>query len=162
MEFHNIDPTYDKNSKTLILGSFPSVKSREAGFPYNHAQNRFWPLMARLLNRQLPEDKSQWRQMLLDNCIALWDVIASCEIEGSADSSISQVTPNELLPIIQGSKISRIFTNGETADKLYRKLCLPETGIPAKKLPSTSPANARMKLDDLVLAWRVILEKPSA
>lgn len=162
MQFHNVDPTYDQNSTILILGSFPSVKSREAAFPYSHAQNRFWPLMARLLKCPLPEDRSQRRQMLLDNGIALWDVIASCHIQGSADASITQVTPNMLTPIIQGSKISRIFTNGETADKLYRRHCLPETGIPARKLPSTSPANARMRLDDLMLVWQVIVEEPHA
>lgn len=158
MEFHNIDPTYDENSKILILGSFPSVKSREAGFPYSHRQNRFWPLMARLLDISLPEGREAKRQMLLDSGIALWDVIASCEIEGSADASIEEVTPNDLLPLIKGSKIRRVFTNGGTADRLYRRFCLPETGIPALCLPSTSPANARMKLDDLAQAWQVILE----
>ncbi len=158
MEFHNIDPTYNENSKILILGSFPSVKSREEGFPYSHRQNRFWPLMARLLNRQLPEGREEKRQMLLDNGIALWDVIASCEIEGSADSSIGEVSPNDLLPLIKGSQIRRVFTNGGTADRLYRRFCLPETGIPANCLPSTSPANARMKLDDLAQAWQMILQ----
>lgn len=158
MEFHNIDPIYDKNSKILILGSFPSVKSRAAGFPYSHRQNRFWPLMAKLLNVPLPEDSEAKRQMLLDAGIALWDVIASCEIEGSADSSIEEVTPNDLLPLIQDSRIHRVFTNGGTADRLYRRFCLPKTGLPARFLPSTSPANARMKLDDLAQAWQVILE----
>lgn len=157
MEIHNIPPIYDENSKILILGSFPSVKSRKAGFFYSHPQNRFWPLMARLLGESLPEGREGKRQLLQNAGIALWDVAARCEVAASADSSIEKVTPNDLLPLIKGSQIHRVFTNGGTADRLYRRFCLPETGIPALCLPSTSPANARMKLDDLARVWQVIL-----
>ena len=153
---HNIPPIYDKNSKILILGSFPSVKSREVQFFYGHPQNRFWRVTAALTGEETPVSIEQKRAMLLRNGIALWDVIASCEITGSSDSSIRSVVANELSPLLAVSRIRRVFTNGATADRLYRKYLLVKTGLPATRLPSTSPANAAWSLERLTAEWSVI------
>ncbi len=148
---HPIEPVWDKASKILILGSFPSVKSREYGFFYGHKQNRFWKVIARICGEELPESIEEKKALLLKNHIALWDVIASCEITGSADSSIKNVTPNNLNEIIGESDIRAIFTNGKTADKLYHKY--NKNSIITLCLPSTSPANAAWSEDRLYEYW---------
>ena len=158
MIVHPIPPLFDENSKTLILGSFPSVKSREAEFFYGHPQNRFWTVLAKLYGIQKPETVEEKKKLILKNNLALWDVIASCEIVGSSDSSITDVTANDLSIIIENSKVEKIFVNGKTAEKYYNKFTYPETKIKAICLPSTSPANAAWKLEKLVDAWKIINE----
>lgn len=153
---HNIDPVYDANSQILILGSFPSVKSREQQFFYGHKQNRFWHVMAQVLDCEIPETTEQKRAMLLANHVAVWDVIASCEITGSSDASIRDVKPNDLSCILSGADIRAIYTNGSKAYELYRKYIYPVNGRMAYPLPSTSPANAGYSLEQLVEKWSVI------
>lgn len=155
---HTIPPVFDSNSKVLILGSFPSVKSRETQFFYGNPQNRFWRVIARLLNCGIPETAEEKRAMLLKNSIALWDVVQSCEIKGSDDSTIRKVVPNDLSVITSTACIKKIFTNGGTANRLYKKYCQSQTEIQAVPLPSTSPANAKFGFDELVEAWSVILK----
>lgn len=156
MIIHPIPPLYNENSKSLILGSFPSVKSREAEFFYGHPQNRFWTVAAAVLGCPKPETVEEKKKMILDNNLAMWDVIASCEIEGSADSTIRNVTANDLSKIIASSKIERIFVNGKTAEKYYNKYTYPKTKIKAICLPSTSPANAAWSVEKLIEAWKII------
>lgn len=158
MIIHPIPPLYGKDSKTLILGSFPSVKSREAEFFYGHPQNRFWSVIPLLYGTEKPTTVEEKKKLILENGLALWDVIASCEIVGSSDSSISNVTANDLSVILQNSKVDRIFVNGKTAEKYYNKYTYPITGIKAICLPSTSPANAAWNLEKLVDAWKIIKE----
>ena len=153
---HPIPPVYDSHSEVLILGSFPSVKSREAAFFYGHSQNRFWRVLAAVCGESVPVTVEEKTSLLLRRHIALWDVIASCTIEGSSDSSIRDVVPNDLRPILEISGLRRIFVNGKTAARLYEKHIEPELGIPAVCLPSTSPANAAWNLEKLVEAWNVI------
>ena len=154
---HPIPPFYDAHSQILILGSFPSVKSREQGFFYGHPQNRFWRVMSEVFSCPIPQSVAEKKAMLLENRVALWDVIASCEIEGSADSTIGSVTPNDIGRILGEAPITRVFVNGKTAEKYYRKYILPALGVPAVCLPSTSPANAACHDDDLCRAWSAIL-----
>mgnify|MGYP003397564385 CR=1 FL=1 len=158
MIVHPIPPLFNKNSKTLILGSFPSVKSREAAFFYGHPQNRFWSVIGAVLGKKKPETVEEKKKLILENNLALWDVIASCEIEGSADSTISNVTANDLSIIIESSRIDRIFVNGKTAEKYYNKYTYPKTGIKAVCLPSTSPANAAWSIEKLIDSWKIIIE----
>jgi len=158
LEQHMIAPIFCKNSKVLILGSFPSVKSREVKFFYGNPKNRFWRVMAEILGRPVPLSVEEKTAMLRDSGIALWDVIASCDIDGSDDSSIKNVVPNDLRIITENAGIKRIFTNGGKADKLYRAYCLQITGITATRLPSTSPANAGSSFEKLVTAWKAVAE----
>ena len=158
MIIHPFPPLYDENSRILILGSFPSVKSREVQFFYGHPQNRFWKVMAAVFEEETPLDISEKKEFLLGNNIALWDVIKSCEIVGSSDSSIKDVTPNDLGPILENSQIDRIFVNGKTAERYYKKYTEKAIGRDAICLPSTSPANAAWSLDRLIEAWRIIRE----
>jgi hypoxanthine-DNA glycosylase len=153
---HKIDPIFDRNSRVLILGTFPSVKSREQQFFYGHPQNRFWRVLAGVFDCAVPTDIAEKKALILNNGLALWDVIAACEIEGSEDASIRAVVPNDLSRIIGSAEICHVVTNGGTADRLYRRHCLPQTGIKAVHLPSTSPANARCSLNELLDAWRVL------
>lgn len=157
---HPIAPVYDRHSKILILGSFPSVKSRESGFFYGHPQNRFWKVTSAVFDAEAPKTIPEKRKFLLTNGIALWDVIASCEIHGSSDSSIRNVVPNDLGELLSSAPISRIFTNGATAKRLYDRYIFPETGRPAVLLPSTSPANASWSLDRLKETWSSLLCAP--
>ena len=151
---HGFGPFYCKDSHLLILGSFPSVKSREQAFFYGHPRNRFWPLLTLLCGEEKPESVEDKKLFLQRHRIALYDVIESCSIIGSSDSSIRDVTPADLRPILQGTDIgTRLFTNGGRASALYAKFLLPELGIPAVALPSTSPANAAASLDDLLERW---------
>ena len=153
---HPIPPVFDENSRILILGSFPSVKSREQQFFYGHPQNRFWRVLSGVLNCPVPENVAEKKALLLSRGIALWDVIARCEISGSADASIRNAVPNDLTEILKTGHIERIYCNGGTAAALYRKYLLPHTGMEAVTLPSTSPANARCTVNDLIEAWSVI------
>lgn len=158
---HPIPPLWSADSKTLILGSFPSVKSREAGFFYGHPQNRFWRVCAAVFSDAVPETIEEKKRFILSHGLALWDVIASCDIEGSADSSIRGALPNDIGVILQGAGIRRIFVNGKTAEKLYHQYLYPKYHIPAVALPSTSPANASWSLERLIVAWRLIAENKS-
>lgn len=155
---HEIPPIYDEGSKILILGSFPSVKSREGHFFYNHPQNRFWRVLGAVTGQETPGTIPEKKEFLRKNGIALWDVIASCEIEGSSDSSIRNVAPNDIRPILEAADIRQIYVNGGTAEKLYKKYMLPVTGRTAVRLPSTSPANAACSLEKLIGQWKVIDE----
>ena len=156
MVIHPIDPVFNSESKVLILGSFPSVKSREAGFFYGHPQNRFWKVVSAVFNENTPNTVDEKRAFLLNSGIAVWDVIASCDIIGSSDSSIKNVVPNDLMVILNNADIMQIFVNGKTAEKYYNKYILPLIGREAVCLPSTSPANAAWKLDKLIEAWEII------
>lgn len=154
MILHPFPPLYDKNSEMLILGSFPSVKSREQRFFYGHPQNRFWRVTAAVFGSEIPVTIAEKTEFLLSHHIALWDVIASCEIEGSADSSIKNVTANDLSPILNSANIRQIFVNGRTAEKYYNKYTLPVINRKAVCLPSTSPANAAWSVERLTEAWQ--------
>lgn len=155
---HPISPLYDKNSRILILGSFPSVKSREQMFFYGHLQNRFWKVISAVMGKPVPVEIEEKRCFLLDSGIALWDVIASCDIEGSSDSSIKNVVPNDIGKILDEADIKQIFVNGKTAEKYYNRYIKKITGRDAVCLPSTSPANAGYSLERLVEEWsRAIL-----
>ena len=153
---HQIPPVYDSSSRILILGSFPSVKSREGCFFYHHPQNRFWKVVAGVLQAPVPGTVEEKRAFLLEHGIALWDVIASCRIEGSSDSSIRDATPNDLNRILQAAPIREIFVNGGTAAAMYKRCCQKLTGREAVRLPSTSPANAAWSLERLLETWSII------
>jgi len=155
---HPIPPIYDKDSRILILGSFPSVKSREGCFFYHHPQNRFWKVLASVLEQPVPDTIEEKTQFLLKNHIAVWDVIASCTIEGSSDSSIRHVVPNDFSAILETAPIGQIFCNGGTAHQYYRKYQEKTVGKHALRLPSTSPANAAWSLERLKPEWSAILE----
>jgi hypoxanthine-DNA glycosylase len=154
---HPVPPIFDKDSQMLILGSFPSVKSREGEFFYHHPQNRFWRLISEIYNEKLPETIDEKRQLLISNNIALWDVVQSCEIIGSADSSIRNVIPNDISPILSKANIRRIYANGGTAYRLYKRYIYKDIGREIILLPSTSPANASYSLERLIEAWREII-----
>ena len=154
---HTFEPVYDENSRILILGSFPSVKSRENHFYYGHPKNRFWKVLASILEEAVPETIEEKKAMLLNHHIAIWDVIESCTILGSSDTSIKDVVVNDFTEILQNSKIEKIFVNGTKAYELYHKYAEKKTGIKAVRLPSTSPANAAWKLDGLCQTWRELL-----
>ena len=156
MIVHPIPPLFDKNSKILILGSFPSVKSREAGFFYGHPQNRFWRVTSGIFDEAVPLSIEEKKSFLLRNNIALWDVIHSCDIVGSSDSSIKNVVPNDLTEILRAADIRDIYVNGKTALKYYCKYTEPLIKRPAICLPSTSPANAAWSVERLVDAWSCI------
>lgn len=155
---HGFGPLWDEHSQILILGSMPSVKSREQGFYYGHPQNRFWKVLAAVTGQAVPETIEEKKAFLLRQKIALWDVIASCEIEGSSDSSIRDAEANDIAWLLGQTGIQRIFVNGGKAAELYDKLVLPQTQRKAVRLPSTSPANAAWSVKRLVQAWQVIVE----
>lgn len=157
VQIHPFPPLFDEQSRILILGSFPSVQSRQGQFFYHHPQNRFWRVLAALLDEPLPMSIPDKSQLLHRHHIALWDVIASCEITGSSDSSIRQVVPNDLSPIFQAAPIEAVFCNGGTSQKYYDAYAKARTGFPATKLPSTSPANAAWNLERLIAQWSKIL-----
>ena len=159
MPVHNIEPLYDKYSKILILGSFPSVKSRETQFFYGHPQNRFWRIIASIYNKKVPETIDEKKDLILNNHLALWDVIESCDIEGSSDSSIRNVKVNDLNRILNEADIEKICVNGKTAEKLYIRYLQKKLGRTAVYLPSSSPANAALSLEKLTGIWKDILLK---
>lgn len=150
---HPLAPIVNASCTILILGSFPSVKSREAGFYYSHPQNRFWKVIAAICDCSLPETKEGKRQMLLDHHIALWDSIHSCTIHGSSDSSIRDVIPNDIASLIQNTSITHIFCNGQSAFRYYKKYH-QNLNVEVAVLPSTSPANAQYSLDRLIRIWK--------
>lgn len=156
MIHHPIAPIYDESSKILILGSFPSVKSREEAFFYGHPQNRFWRVLAAVFDDEIPMTIEEKRAFLLAHNIALWDVIASCDIIGSSDSSITNVQPNDIAELLAASSIERIFVNGKTALKYYNIYIKNAVSREAICLPSTSPANASWGLERLTEAWKII------
>ena len=158
---HPFPPCFDKNSHILILGSFPSVKSREQKFFYGHPQNRFWKVVALVFEDDVPNTISEKKKFLKKHHIALWDVIGSCDIEGSSDSSIENVTANDLSQILSNADICGIFVNGKTAEKYYKKYIEEKTGIKAVCLPSTSPANATWSVDRLADVWEKEIKRLS-
>ena len=154
---HPIPPVYDENAEILILGSFPSVKSREGQFFYHHPQNRFWKVLAAVTHSPIPQSIEEKKALLLQHHIALWDTIQSCEITGSSDSSIRNVVPNDLRPILDATGLQRIYCNGGTSYRLYLRYLYPQLQIQPVKLPSTSPANAAWSLERLINAWHQIM-----
>ena len=150
-------PVFDASSRVLILGSFPSVKSREVNFYYGHPQNRFWPLMARLLETPLPRTTEEKRVLMLTHHIALWDSIDSCDIIGSSDSSIKNAVPVEIELVLNSAPIRQIYANGAASAKVYTRYLYPRTGVEIIPLPSTSPANAAWNMDRLFSQWQQIL-----
>ena len=159
MTLHPIPPVFDKTSEVLILGSFPSVKSREEGFFYGHPQNRFWRVIASIFNEKVPATVEEKKAFLLRNHIALWDVISSCDIEGSSDATIRNVTANDINIILSNADIRTIYVNGKTAYKYYQKYTQPVINREALCLPSTSPANAAWSMERLIEAWKCINRK---
>ncbi len=155
---HNpFEPVYDQNSKILILGTMPSPKSIEYGFYYGHPQNRFWKILPTILDEYYPNTIEEKKELLLHHKIALWDVLASCEIKGADDGSIKKPIVNDISSLISGSSIRQVFTTGNAATKLYDKYCYPQTNIQTVKLPSTSPANCRYyNLENLTKEYDII------
>ena len=158
MEYHTIKPFYNKDSKVLILGSFPSVKSREEGFYYAHPQNRFWKVISHVLGENEPKRIDEKKEFLDKYHIALWDVIYKCEIMGASDSTISNVIPNDIKWLIKKTQIRFIITTGKKAHELYQKYCFDDVLIQDICLPSTSSANGRYSFNMLIKAYN-ILEK---
>lgn len=153
---HPFGPLYSEKSRVLILGSFPSVKSREQNFFYGHPQNRFWKVIASVFDSEVPDTIEAKKALILENDLALWDSIASCEITGSSDSSIRNVRTNDISIILDNCGIEKIFCNGRKSYELYCRYIQPETGREALCLPSTSPANAAWTFDKLISAWQVV------
>lgn len=151
--YHPFDPVLNAHSKVLVLGSFPSVKSRENAFYYGHPQNRFWRVLAALFSESIPDTIEQKAALLHRRHIALWDVVSACNIIGSADSALVPLEFSDVSSCLSGTDVRRIFANGQAAGKLYRAHQLKETGVPIHILPSTSPANASWSLDRLTAAW---------
>ena len=154
---HPIPPVYNNESKILILGSFPSVTSREADFFYGHKQNRFWRVLAAVFNTDIPERIEEKKAFLLEHGIALWDVIGSCDITGSSDSSIKNAVPNDVSIILDNADIKNIYVNRKTAMKYYNKYIRDKLNQEVICLPSTSPANATWSLERLIDEWKIIL-----
>lgn len=155
---HIFEPVYNKDSKILILGTFPSVKSRENRFFYGHPQNRFWKVLAALFDSEALSSVEEKKAFLLQHRIAIWDVIASCDITGSSDSSIKNVVPTDLSVILKNAEIEKIYANGATAAKLFHKYQEPIVKREIVTLPSTSPANAAFSLERLIECWKVCKE----
>lgn len=155
---HEFDAFFDKDSRVLILGTIPSPKSREQGFYYGHPQNRFWKVLADVLDEEFPQTVEERKGFLKRNHIALWDVLASCEIKGASDVSIRNARPNDMNRILQAADIRAIFATGAKAAQLYKKLCFPECGVEAVRLPSTSPANCGCSYETLREAYSQICD----
>lgn len=151
---HTFEPVYNQESEILILGTFPSVKSREGNFYYHHPKNRFWQVMAILLGEPVPGTIEEKKDMLLRHHVAIWDVIYSCDIKGSSDSSIQNVVPNDIAGLLEKTNIRTIYANGGKAYELYSRYCYDRTEKEIVRLPSTSPANAAYSLEKLVECWR--------
>ena len=155
---HTIPPVFDSRSRVLILGTMPSPKSREQGFYYGHPQNRFWRVLAGLFQEETPQGAEERRAFALSHQIALWDVLASCDIAGASDSSIRSPVPNDIAGLLQQAPVRAVFTTGKTAGRLYQKLCRPSAGMDAVVLPSPSPANCQYSLEKLTDAYRGLLQ----
>lgn len=160
-QVHLYEPVYDARSRVLILGTFPSVKSRENGFFYGHPRNRFWQVLAAVTGRPVPHSIDEKKAFLLDSRIALWDVIASCDIAGSSDASITNVVPTDISRILKESLIERIYANGTTAGRLYETWQKKQCGREIILLPSTSPANASWSFERLTARWAELLSLDS-
>ena len=154
---HPLAPVCSEMSRTLILGTMPSPASRAAGFYYAHPQNRFWPVLAAVYGEPVPTDNEERARMILRHGLALWDVLAKCNIDGAADASIRNPMPNDIASLLAAAPIARVLTTGATATRLYRRLVEPTTGMPCLALPSTSAANARMPLAELTKIYRSAL-----
>lgn len=157
-QVHTFSPVFNEDSHILILGTFPSVKSRENSFYYGHPQNRFWRVLAGLFKESVPQTNQEKTEFLLVHNIALWDVIKSCEITGSSDSTIKSVVPNDINLILDNSSVKEIYANGKTAEKLYNQYLKKKTKRSITVLPSTSPANAAFTIDKLLESWQIILK----
>lgn len=153
---HDFEPVYNKESRILMLGTMPSPKSREVGFYYGHPRNRFWNVVSDVCREDLPQTREDKIAFALRNKIAVWDVLARCEIKGAEDSSIRNPVPNDMNLILKNSDVQAVFTTGMKAAQLYKKYCYPDTGIEAVRLPSTSPANCRMSYEELYEAYKAI------
>ena len=156
---HPFGPLFGPESRVLILGSFPSVKSREQNFFYGHPQNRFWKVIAALYGQEVPKTIEEKKALILSHRLALWDSIAECTIIGSSDSSIRDVRANDLRLILDHCPIRRIYCNGRKSHEMYGKYTQPALGREAECLPSTSPANAQWSLEKLIEAWSVLKEE---
>lgn len=154
---HPLEPVFDARSRVLILGTMPSPASRAGAFYYLHPQNRFWPVLAALLNEETPMGNDARRAFALRHGIALWDVLARCSIEGAGDASIRDPVGNDIAGLLRQAPIRAVFTTGQTAGRLYHRLCEPAAGLPAVVLPSPSPANCAMRFASLVERYRVLL-----
>ena len=154
---HTFEPVWNASSEILILGTFPSVKSREQRFYYGHPQNRFWKLLAHIYGEPVPGDIEEKTALILKHRLAVWDVIDQCDIIGSSDSSIRNVVPSDIPGLLEKSRIHTVIANGARAYELDQRHQYPETGIMARKLPSTSPANAAWPLERLTDVWREAL-----
>lgn len=156
---HTLEAVYNQDSRILILGTMPSPKSRELGFYYGHPQNRFWRVLAKVFRQEVPQTIEEKKEFLLSNEIAVWDVLASCDIKNADDSSISEPVANDFSTIFNIARIEAVFTTGKKATSLYKKLCHADYhSIPAIGLPSTSPANCATSLDKLVEEYKLILD----
>jgi hypoxanthine-DNA glycosylase len=153
---HPLEAVYDGDSDKLILGTMPSPVSREEGFYYMHPRNRFWQVLAAVFDAPFPRNKADKVRLVLAKRLALWDVLASCEIDGASDGSIRAAKANDFSKILSETKITRVFCTGKKAYQLYTKLCAPATGIDAAALPSTSPANQRLSLDELITCYKAL------
>lgn len=154
---HTFDPVCDRNSRVLVLGTFPSVKSRENNFYYGHPQNRFWKVIASITEREVPETTEEKKELLLANHIAVWDVIKTCDIIGSSDSSIKNVVANDIAGLLEKTNITAVVANGATAERLYNTYVFAQTGVRIIKMPSTSPANAAWSLERLCKEWKKVI-----
>lgn len=152
-QLHPFEPVWDARCSALILGSFPSVRSRAEGFYYGNPQNRFWRVTAAVWHADTPQSIAQKRSFMLGHETALWDVLESCEIRGSSDASITAPVANDIAALVKRSRIERIYANGKAAYALYMEYQFEKTGIEAVLLPSTSPANAAWSLQALIGAW---------
>lgn len=156
--FHPFGPLYDKKSRVLVLGSLPSVKSREQQFFYGHPQNRYWPVLAAVFQEPVPKTIEEKKRLALKHHVAMWDTIYSCDIRGSSDSSIKNVVPTDLRKILEESEISHVICNGKTSGNYYHRYQEKQIEIPAIVLPSTSPANAAWNLERLIGEWKLLKE----
>ena len=156
---HGFGPVYDAHSRVLILGSFPSAASRAQQFYYGHPRNRFWPVLCAVLGEAAPETVEEKRALVLRRGVALWDAIEECDITGSSDASIRNAVPTDLPRVLAAADIRAVFVNGAASARVYERWQFPRTGVPAIRLPSTSPANAAWSLEALIRAWQVVREK---
>lgn len=155
---HDFQPVFDARSRVLLLGTMPSPKSRETGFYYGHPRNRFWKVIAEVCGEAVPQTREEKIKLALSHYIAVWDVLAGCDIRGAEDSSIRNPVPNDMGVILNHAQIQAVFTTGTKAYQLYQKYCYPKTGMKAQNLPSTSPANCRISDKELYEAYRIILQ----
>lgn len=153
----SFEPVFGPASRALILGSWPSPESWRQGFYYGHPRNRFWPLLARLCGAQTPATVEEKRALILQNGLVLWDVLESCTVTGASDASIKDPVPVDLAALLKQAPVVAVFCNGATAFRLYETLLRPVSGIPAVRLPSTSPANAAFSMEKLAAAWGAAL-----